>query len=558
LRHRRKPCAAKTSAKRGCITRDARLLSAAVPAETQFEEMKRYVRFDAGDARRLAAFRAHAGPQFPRIAAEFYDRIREHEQAHAVFSSEEQVDRLKASLVRWMERVCSGTYDEAYYAETAKIGRVHVRVGLPQRYMFTAMALIRAAFEEIADETMGADAAAVRRAVGQIFMLELAIMLETYRDDFIARLQHVERGERAQVDLTLARTEHRYVSAVELARVLIVGLDRRGTVRLWNAEAERVTGRARDEVLGASFVDALLPEGLREEHGPVFADAVNGKLPPGEILESVVRTRAGKVRDVRWQLAFTPSSADDEVVCFAIGHDTTDQNALAARVRHSEKLASVGTLAAGLAHEIRNPLNGAQLHVTFLERGLRSAGIADPDTLDAVKVVREEIHRLSVLVTEFLDFARPMPLTKKLVPLRAVAERVARLVASDAARAHAVLKLDLPSAEIELEIDAAKIEQVLLNVLQNAVEAVAPVGGGRVLLRLRRQPRHAVIEIEDEGSGLSNPDAPIFDPFFSTKPHGTGLGLAIAHRIVTDHEGTISVSSRPGRTVFQITLPVGL
>ncbi len=527
-------------------------------AETLFDEMKRYLRFDDEDARRLAAFRPHAAPHFPRLAAEFYDRIREHEHAHEVLNGEAQVERLKASLVRWLDRVCSGPYDEAYYAETAKIGRIHVQFGLPQRYMFTAMALIQVALEALADGTMGAEAAEVRRAVCRILSIELAIMLETYRDAFVARIQHVERSERADVNRTLARTEHRYVTAVELARVLIVGLDVRGVVCLFNREAERVTGLARDEVIGSSFVEVLLAEGLREEHGPILADAVEGRLPPGDILESVVRTRAGKMREIRWQLAFAPSSATDEVVCFAIGQDTTDQNALAARVRQSEKLAAVGTLAAGLAHEIRNPLNGAKLHVTFLERGLRRAGLADADTLEAVQVVQDEIKRLSALVNEFLDFARPQPLTKRKVSLHAVVERVAQLVASDADAAGATVKLDLPVTDIELDIDSAKIEQVLLNVLQNAVEAVAATGGGHVTLRVRRQPREAILEIEDEGPGLSSPDAPIFDPFFSTKPHGTGLGLAIAHRIVTDHEGTIAVSSRPGRTVFRIGLPIHL
>ncbi len=323
-----------------------------------------------------------------------------------MFTGEAQVERLKSSLVRWMDRVCSGPHDEAYHAETAKIGRMHVQVGLPQRYMFTAMALIQGALEGVADATMGDEAVLVRGALRRILSLELAVMLDTYRDAFVARLQQVERNERADVNRTLARTEHRYVTVVELARVLIVGLDGRGVVCLFNHEAERVTGLARDEVLGTSFVDVLLPEGLREEHGAVLAAAVRGRLPPGEILESVVRTRAGKTREVRWQLAYAPSATADEVVCFAIGQDTTDQNALAARVRQSEKLAAVGTLAAGLAHEIRNPLNGAQLHVTFLERGLRRAGIADADTLEAVRVVQDEIKRLSALVNEFLDFAQ--------------------------------------------------------------------------------------------------------------------------------------------------------
>jgi signal transduction histidine kinase len=319
-----------------------------------------------------------------------------------------------------------------------------------------------------------------------------------------------------------------------------------------------VTGFSRDELLGTSFVEKLLREGLRDEHGAIFAEAVNGRLPTGDVLDSAIRTRAGKVREIRWQLAVAETPLPEDVACFALGQDTTDQNAMAIRLRQVEKLAAVGTLAAGLAHEIRNPLNGAQLHVTFLERGLRRQASVDADTLEAVQVVKEEIGRLSALLTEFLDFARPKPLAKKLASLRAVAEQAAQLVASNAEQAGARVVLDLPTSDIQGEIDAGKITQVLLNVLQNAVAAVAETGSGKVVLRMRRQPREAVLEVEDEGPGLSSPDAPIFDPFFSTKPHGTGLGLAIAHRIVSDHEGTIGVSSRPGRTVFRIALPLSL
>ncbi|WP_438004464.1 protoglobin domain-containing protein [Sorangium sp. So ce321] len=536
------------------------IASSPVPSrETLFDEIKRYVRFNDEDAGRLASFRAHAEPHFPRIADEFYDRIREHEGAHEVFTGEEQVERLKRSLVRWMTRICTGPYDGAYFDETAKIGRIHVRVGLPQRYMFTAMTLIRLAFDEIAAGALGEHTAPVRAAVGKVLDLELAIMLETYRDDFLARAQRAERLDREEVGRTLARTEHRYKSAVELARVLVVGLDARAVVRLWNREAERITGLGREDILGTPFVETLLPEELRADHGALVKEIAAGRRAGAELLESSLRTRAGKIRDVRWQLAYAPSAADDEVVLFAIGQDTTDENALAARVRQSEKLAAVGTLAAGLAHEIRNPLNGAQLHVTFLERGLARAGMKDPDTVEAIRVVRDEIRRLSGLVSEFLDFARPSPLDVKPTSVLALCERTARVALSpEGAGATAEVRVDLPSADIVLDLDPARIEQVLLNLLRNAVEAVGPAGGGTVTLRARRQPRHAVLEVEDDGPGVASPEAPIFDPFFSTKPNGTGLGLAIAHRIVTDHEGTIEFQSRPGKTLFRVTLPIRL
>lgn len=525
--------------------------------ESLYEEMKRYVRFTDADARALAELHPHAAPRFARIAAEFYERIREHEAAHDVLKDEAQVARLQRSLVRWLDRILTGPHDEAFFVETAKIGRVHVRVGLPQHYMLTAMALIRQALARIANEAMGARATAVADAVHRLLDLELAVMLGAYHDDHVARIQRVDRMERAEVDRTLARTEHRYRHAVELSRVLIVGLDAHATVRLYNREAERVTGLGRDEVLGMAFAE-LLPEGVREEHAVLFERAAAGSGAHPDVLESVIRTRSGKVRDVRWQLAYSPSEVDDEIVLFAVGQDTTDENALAARVLQTERLAAVGTLAAGLAHEIRNPLNGAQLHLTFLERGLRKAGVEDKDTHEAVRVVGDEIRRLSELVSEFLDFARPKPLEKRAHTARALCERAAQLVGAAALAGGVSIVLDLPETELELDVDGAKIEQVLLNVLQNAVEALAPNGGGSVVVRVRRQPRRAMIEIEDDGPGLPSPDAPVFDAFFSTKPNGTGLGLAIAHRIVTDHGGDIDVQSRPGRTIFRIALPVRL
>jgi PAS domain S-box-containing protein len=527
-----------------------------MPSETPFEEMKRYVRFTAEDERLLADFRPHAAPHFVAIAAEFYDRIREHEEAHAVFKDERQVERLHKSLVRWLDRVLSGPWDEAYFEQTANIGRMHVRVGLPQRYMLTAMALIRLALERIAENALGpGESLRTRSAIHRALDLELAIMLDAYRDDYVARVQRLDRLEREQVGRTLARTEHRYQHAVELANVLFVGLDAMAVVRLYNREAERVTGLGREEVIGTSFAELIADE-VRDEHGPLFARAASGGGPAPDVLDSAVRTRSGKVRDVRWQLAYAPSEADDEIVLFAVGQDLTDERELAARVRQNEKLAAVGTLAAGLAHEIRNPLNGARLHLTFLERGLRRAGVADADTFEAVRVVGEEIHRLGELVSEFLDFARPKPLDKRMHALRAICERAVQLMRPVADEGGVTLSLDFPATEIEVEADGAKVEQVLLNVLQNAVEATAPGGGGSVIVRVRRQPRKAVIEVEDDGPGLPSPDAPIFDAFYSTKPQGTGLGLAIAHRIVTDHGGSIDVTSRPGSTVFRIALPI--
>lgn len=530
----------------------------AVSTEDFVAELLRYVRFTSRDTELLRAFRPRAAPHFERIAIEFYDRIREHEGAHDVFTGEEQIARLQRSLARWMDRLCTGPHDATYFSETAKIGRIHVSIGLPQRYMFGAMALIRSSLARVVDETMGEQAHDCRDALHRALDLDLAVMLESYNEHFLTRLRQREKFERAELDQTLRRTEHRYVKAVELAHVMIVGLDRHSQIRLFNREAERVTGLGREEVLDKRFVDVLVAEPLQEEHGVLLRSMLEhrGTAPATHDLDSVVPTRASKLREVRWQLAYAPG-LDDDIVMFAIGRDMTDENALELRVRQSEKLAAVGTLAAGLAHEIRNPLNGAQLHATFLERGLRKSG-ASSEQLDAVRIVTDEIRRLGELVSEFLDFARPKALDLKPWSLRSICERTLQLVLPAAEKQKTKVHFDAPAYDIVFGVDGGKIEQVLLNLLQNAIEAVSESADGEVTLRFRRKPRHAVIEVHDNGPGLSDPDAPIFDPFFSTKPLGTGLGLSIVHRVVTDHGGTIDVESQPGKTIFRVNLPIRL
>jgi PAS domain S-box-containing protein len=524
--------------------------------EPMHAEMLRYVRFGDEDAEALALLHRYGQDRFDHIATVFYERTREHEGAHEVLRDEAQVERLHRSLVRWLHRFCTGARDEAYYAETAKVGRVHVQVGLPQRYVFTAMAVLRGELDLIIDEKVpDKKRPAVRRALAKALHVEIGVMLQTYHDDVIDRIRRFDRMEADMRGRALASSERRYVHAVDLASFMLVGLDSGGSVRLFNREAERVTGFARDEALGRSFVDLLLAETARQTAEAIDRE-LGGRGRGHETLRADLLTRAGKIRKVSLQLVRVDDLDPGDVALFVYAYDITDEIAMGERVRQSEKLAAVGTLAAGLAHEIRNPLNGAQLHVTFLERSLKKAGIHQEDVLEAVRVVDDEIKRLSQLVNEFLDFARPRPLDLRAHSLRALCERTVQLVGPQATATHTSLTLQLPVTDLTLEIDGAKIEQVLLNLLQNAIEAVGPMGGGHVVLRARRKPHELVLEVEDDGPGLADAAAPIFDAFFSTKPQGTGLGLAIVHRIVTDHGGSISVESRQPPTIFRIALPL--
>lgn len=523
--------------------------------ETRFQELRRYVRFDAADAELLVSFRPLAEPHFVRIAREFYERIREHEEAHDVFTGEEQIERLQRSMVRWMNRLLSGTYDEAYFEETRKIGRMHVRVGLPQRYMFTAMALIRVSLEAVAETELREGGSRVRFALSRMLDLELAIMMESYREDLEAQARRRDELEAQNLRTDLAHATGLYEAAMNASPSLIVGIDRQGAIRLFNHAAQLVTGYALEEVFGLSFVETFVPDEVRPKDEPLLDGLLSGR-DRQLVDESVVKTRAGKMRDVRWVFTRVEDARPQDVVLFAIGSDVTDALAAARRTHRTEKLAAVGTLAAGLAHEIRNPLNGARLHVSFLQRALQKK-LPEPELLEAAGVVSDEIQRLARLVSEFLDFARPSALVKKRVAIQPLLARVLELTAASATASGTLVTLDAPPQELVVFGDPEKLQQVLLNLVQNAVEALSEVDAGRVVVRARRHPRHVRIEVEDDGPGLPTPDAPVFDAFFSTKATGTGLGLAITHRIVSDHGGTIDVDSRPGRTCFGLTIPIG-
>lgn len=165
--------------------------------ETLFEELKRYVQWGEADEAALRALHPLAAPELERIADVFYRRILDHAEANkALQGGESSVGRLKVTLRAWMDSLLSGPWDEHYYGMRARIGRVHVRIALPQHYMFGAMDVVRQELGEVVDRSYAgaaADAAAARRALNKVLDVELAIMLHTYREDFIAQQARQER-----------------------------------------------------------------------------------------------------------------------------------------------------------------------------------------------------------------------------------------------------------------------------------------------------------------------------------------------------------------------------
>jgi two-component system NtrC family sensor kinase len=216
----------------------------------------------------------------------------------------------------------------------------------------------------------------------------------------------------------------------------------------------------------------------------------------------------------------------------------------------SEKLASVGQLAAGLAHELGNPLAAVRGYVELL------AMDAAPAQADVLRRTREETERMHVLVRRLLDYARHEPVARGPVDLGAVAHGAVESVKDQPAFRDVRFDVDTPGACV-VEGDRTRLHQALVNLLRNAGAA----GASRIGLAVHTAEDGARIEVSDDGEGIAAAHMPrVFDPFFTTRPPGagTGLGLAVVHRVVSDHGGQVTVTSSPGAGArFRIVLPRG-
>ncbi len=243
---------------------------------------------------------------------------------------------------------------------------------------------------------------------------------------------------------------------------------------------------------------------------------------------------------------------EDSTTVYAVGIDVTDEDEILRRLLRSERLAAVGTLAAGLAHEVRNPLNSASLQLTVLERRLDRS--EDPTERAADRAHHQERDRSPRSPGARLPGVRaPAPLDPRPVDVGAAARRRRRAHRAGSGGRQVAIAVDADRRLPARPGDAERLRQVLLNLTRNAVEAMDE-HGGRLRLAARAAGAEVEIDVEDDGPGFAE-ELPVFDAFFTTKSQGTGLGLAIVHRIVADHGGTIRVESRPGRTCFTLALP---
>ncbi|HEV3162569.1 MAG TPA: PAS domain S-box protein [Isosphaeraceae bacterium] len=417
---------------------------------------------------------------------------------------------------------------------------------------------------------------------------------KTRRELDEANLRNAQEVEAKNRELT--RSEARYRQLTEGCLDAVVVANSEGNITLFNPAAERTFGYQANEVLGQPLT-TLMPPTYRPLHDAGFARfiATRESHIVGRTVELYGRRKNGE--EFPLELSLNAVDIFGQVQFIGSIRDQTERQRMRAMLVQTEKLASIGLLSAGVAHEINNPLSYIANNLAVLERDLkcviammvayesandRLAAVA-PDVVEQVKALGEDldwpyvrdnlgrmlartrdgVQRVANIVNNLRGLARTSPPKKEVVS-------VPDLLAS----AVEMVQGRMRQSKIELEIETdhppklpcvpSQLSQVILNLLVNAVQAVEmnhPNEGGKVRVSIHPSGHDLIIEIADNGPGIE-PDqmTRLFDPFFTTKPvgEGTGLGLAISHGIVSGHGGRIDVESRPGAgACFRVLLPIG-
>ncbi len=237
--------------------------------------------------------------------------------------------------------------------------------------------------------------------------------------------------------------------------------------------------------------------------------------------------------------------------------DISEKRGREARLRRAESLASLTTLAAGVAHEIKNPLGSIGIHIQLIQKALNGSGEFDREAVESnLNVINEEIDRLNKIVVDFLFAVRPMDITLEERDLNDVVGDLFEFVRPELDQAGIALERAFEPDIPKLELDERHFKRALLNIVKNAIAAMPQ--GGRLRVATQLSGDFVVLRISDNGVGISDDVVDkIFEPYFTTKDFGSGIGLTLVYKVIKEHMGDIAVISDEGKgTTFTITLPI--
>jgi two-component system sensor histidine kinase HydH len=335
-------------------------------------------------------------------------------------------------------------------------------------------------------------------------------------------------------------------NVVENMPIGLIALDDQQRIASFNHTAESVLQREYREVIGKEAEQALPQELCKELKCPEIRE---------QVIEKEINCTVGHDKIVPLEIG--ASLLEDENKTF-LGYvilfkDLTEVRTLRREIERSRRLASVGSLAAGVAHEIRNPLSSIKGFATYFKERYQHV----PEDQETAGIMIQEADRLNRVVSQLLEFARPVKVSPQRTSLQKLIDDSITLVERQAQDKQITINNKTTAQIHEVFIDPDQMNQVLLNLYLNAIESME--SGGELGIRIAHTDGQGNFEIQvsDTGCGIQKDDvSKIFDPYYTTKSSGTGLGLAIVHNIVEAMGGGIKVTSRPGKgTTFRITIP---
>ena len=364
-----------------------------------------------------------------------------------------------------------------------------------------------------------------------------------FLEKLVARIDRVEPGEVQQIVIRLIREKGFLEKVFESLQEGVILLDPQGRIGFLNAAACRFFGLDPERALGeplSSQVRGLDWQALGQPGRTVSRD-LEVFYPENRFLNFYLAPIDGG-----GEAAQGREGENVEALGYVmLVRDLTTNRAEVEATLESERLNALTLLAAGVAHEIGNPLNSLDIHLQLLGRKLRKLPPGDRKPLeDHLATARGEIQRLDAILRQFLQAVRPTLPRRERQDIHAVLHETLRLLEPELEARKIRVELDLAPSLPPAEIDGGQFQQVFYNLLRNAYQAL-PATGGRITIRTRANDFEYVISIEDNGSGISPEHmGAIFEPYRSTKASGSGLGLLIVRRIIREHGGEIAIDSQ--------------
>ncbi len=315
-------------------------------------------------------------------------------------------------------------------------------------------------------------------------------------------------------------------------------------VVLVSAAAERFMGRARSEMLGHRMDEVFTPS---SRLGKLMLECFEQHR---SLAQADVETESGSRIEV--SLDFIEEDGEN-IGALVTMRDAESVRRIEDEIELSRRLAAIGRLTSGVAHEVKNPINAIVVHLEVLRQKLQQV---DPDTRRHMDVIGSEIQRLDRVVQTLVDFTRPVELRLADLDLRNLIEEVVVLASPDAERHGVSIERQLDGAALPVKADSDLVKQALLNIVLNGVQAMPE--GGPLTIATARNDDEAMIEVRDHGAGIpAEIRGRIFNLYFTTKPSGSGIGLAMTYRVMQLHNGSVEYETAEGRgTTFRLRFPL--